>query len=396
MHIVTPFALPACLCIPPAGGFIAVALCQRATLEQIAAEYENIRTVFGGQSAILSEFRRFAVGVSHSTDKAEEVCRRFFGRIKMSDLAPSPKCVVVCAAVDTFPTQPFLFRSFELTSEAFAASEFLGTAAVFTHEAVRATTSAPTYYAPAVIGGQRFVDGAIVANNPVLIALSEAAILWPGAPVDVVVSLGTGIQVPRASMPTGVPSWIRCMLDLAMNAYMAHKVAATLLNNPGGDVVTNAEGDAVEAEEGQDTVDSGASGSGDGAADDSNSGSSGGLAPTAVRRRDSRGAHSAVSSSVSRASTLSRESSSSSSASSSSSSSAAAAAQSPAPAHRRYFRFDVEGVGEVDLSEWRIDALSKMLDEGRRYITRHSDRFNELALLLGGAAARLSRLRHPD
>ena len=45
--------------------------------------------------------------------------------------------MVVTAAVDTFPTQPFLFRSFELTAEAFAASEFLGTAAVFTHEAVR-------------------------------------------------------------------------------------------------------------------------------------------------------------------------------------------------------------------------------------------------------------------
>ena len=43
--------------------------------------------------------------------------------------------------------------------------------------------------------GERFQDGAIIANNPAVIALHEAQHLWPGRPLDVLVSVGTG-KVP--------------------------------------------------------------------------------------------------------------------------------------------------------------------------------------------------------
>lgn len=98
------------------------------------------------------------------------------------------------------------------------------------HEAVRATTSAPTFYAPAVIGTQRMVDGAILANNPTLVGLAEAALLWPGAPVDVLLSLGTGTQVPRPSGAAGnVMGWVRTVVELSMNSFMTHKAVSTLL-----------------------------------------------------------------------------------------------------------------------------------------------------------------------
>ena len=105
-------------------------------------------------------------------------------------------------------------------------SFFLGTSNVSVHEAARATTAAPTYYQPFAIGGQRMVgrsgrvllagallpphrfmqaDGAIIANNPVLIALCEAELLWPGAPVEVVLSLGTGTQARGLSRESGRP-----------------------------------------------------------------------------------------------------------------------------------------------------------------------------------------------
>lgn len=103
---------------------------------------------------------------------------------------------------------PYLFRSYELSPEAFSRAEFLGkkrhSDAQLTHslthshvdcvccgetgtskcecwEAVRATTAAPTYYSPAVIGGQKFVDGAILANNPTLIALVRDSTCPPSA-----------------------------------------------------------------------------------------------------------------------------------------------------------------------------------------------------------------------
>ena len=56
--------------------------------------------------------------------------------------------------------------------------------------------------------GQRVLDGGLVANNPSALALAEASLLWPGKPVDVVVSLGAGIETPKRRAAGG-------MLDLA-------------------------------------------------------------------------------------------------------------------------------------------------------------------------------------
>ena len=42
------------------------------------------------------------------------------------------------------------------------------------------------------MGGDTFVDGGVVASNPTAVALHEAKVLYPGVPIELVVSLGTG------------------------------------------------------------------------------------------------------------------------------------------------------------------------------------------------------------
>jgi len=57
---------------------------------------------------------------------------------------------------------------------------------------VRATTAAPTFFTPVAWEGGLYCDGALVANNPSAIALQEAKILYPGVPLELLVSIGTG------------------------------------------------------------------------------------------------------------------------------------------------------------------------------------------------------------
>lgn len=54
----------------------------------------------------------------------------------------------------------------------------------------------PSLPNPCSCGGDKFQDGAVVANNPTLVAMQEARLLWPEHSVDAVISLGVGLAPP--------------------------------------------------------------------------------------------------------------------------------------------------------------------------------------------------------
>ena len=69
-------------------------------------------------------------------------------------------------------------------------------------EAARATSAAPTYFQPANIDGHWFVDGGLVANDPSMAALTEAAALFGGTEnINMLLSVGSG---HRESVPIDV------------------------------------------------------------------------------------------------------------------------------------------------------------------------------------------------
>ena len=58
---------------------------------------------------------------------------------------------------------------------------------------IEATSAAPLMFPRCKwIHGMQMVDGGLVTNDPTIIAIREAQALWPGRPIGVIVSLGTG------------------------------------------------------------------------------------------------------------------------------------------------------------------------------------------------------------
>jgi len=123
---------------------------------------------------------------------------------RMIDLAAagSPRLAVVATLASAQPATPFVFRSYAVPAASERLAAQIGARPGACHHAVwaalRASSAAPYYLEDfrAAGGADRFQDGATTANNPALVALQEARLLWPGAPPALLVSVGAG-AVPR-------------------------------------------------------------------------------------------------------------------------------------------------------------------------------------------------------
>ena len=212
------------------GGFLAALVgIKRASLAEAAEVYNHIRIALCQISPMWQNVKRLATGVSHSADVARAYLLTVFGDGLLREAPASPKVAMLGTAIDTDPAQPFLFRSYQLSAEAEQRTLLKGSCDMPVYQAARATSSAPTYYEPEEINGNRYVDGGISANNPVLVALAEAATLWPSRPVECVVSLGTGVPTLRPGKVVALTDWLGVVFGLSMSSHTAHYIADSLL-----------------------------------------------------------------------------------------------------------------------------------------------------------------------
>lgn len=104
------------------------------------------------------------------------------------------KVFVTGTLQSVFPPEIFLFRNYQYPIDSSSTpSRYKGSSTNRVFEALRATTAAPSYF-DEFIDEQygTFLDGGILANNPVGIAIHEARKIWPNTNIDCIVSIGTG------------------------------------------------------------------------------------------------------------------------------------------------------------------------------------------------------------
>lgn len=91
-----------------------------------------------------------------------------------------------------FPTTPD-------KENAVRGSRHPGSFRVLQRYALRASTAAPTIFKPVMMGGEMYCDGGIVSSNPTAVAIHEARALFPDIPIELVVSVGTGLFLEQKS-----------------------------------------------------------------------------------------------------------------------------------------------------------------------------------------------------
>ncbi|GMI72521.1 hypothetical protein like AT1G61850 [Hibiscus trionum] len=156
---------------------------------------------------IYKSFRVVAKGSKHSAENLEgllqDLCADEDGDDLLIETAVKniPKVFLVSTLASVTPAQPFVFRNYQYpvgTPEApLAMSESsVGSCKHLLWQSLRASCAAPYYLEDFSDGVYRWLDGGLIANNPTIISIREAQLLWTDTKIDCIVSVGSG------SLPT--------------------------------------------------------------------------------------------------------------------------------------------------------------------------------------------------
>ncbi|PRW58490.1 phospholipase A I isoform X1 isoform A [Chlorella sorokiniana] len=191
-----------------------------------------------------SHVRAVVVGYKHDAAVYESLLREYcdfskeercIGDTMIDTAVLGPKVALVSTLSSLSPAPPFLFRTYQLPpgSEALGAQigAHAGSCKHPVWQAVRASSAASFYLEDFTCGGDKFQDGAVTANNPAVIALQEARLLWPDHPIDVLMSVGVGVS-PAVRREKGLSSFMETgsiLIESATSVSRADEALATLM-----------------------------------------------------------------------------------------------------------------------------------------------------------------------
>jgi hypothetical protein len=124
--------------------------------------------------------------------------------------------------MDRRSSGPYVFRSYETGTDVIEDNFPRNSGTSINHEILkvcRATTAAPTYFRPQVIGESQFSDGGVEYNNPTFEAIKEIRVLHGHECLKQVVSFGTGKPARESKLRQGAKKNLGRINVKAVNVY---------------------------------------------------------------------------------------------------------------------------------------------------------------------------------
>uniref|UniRef100_A0A8C9TZL1 Calcium-independent phospholipase A2-gamma-like n=1 Tax=Scleropages formosus TaxID=113540 RepID=A0A8C9TZL1_SCLFO len=163
-------------------------------LEECENMYRHLCSNVFNQNIIVGTVKMSWSHAFYDSQFWESILKERVGSQLMIETSRNPKCPKV-AAVSTIvsrgtPLKAYVFRNYNMPPG--VRSHYLGGCEHQLWQAIRASSAAPGYFQEFVLGNDLHQDGGLLINNPTALAIHECKCLWPGTPVQCVVSLGTG------------------------------------------------------------------------------------------------------------------------------------------------------------------------------------------------------------
>lgn len=189
------------------GGIIAIGLGLGFTPKEILDMYiQNGETIF--QNGIKSTVKHL-FKAKHERDPLENVLKSFMGDKKFGD--SSKRLIITSFSLSS--NDVYLFRTAH-------ASHLIRDYKLEAYKVALSTSAAPTYFPNYNLDGNRLVDGGVWANNPVMVAISEA-VGFLDVPLSKIkaLSLGTSDEIKQRHESLnegGLWAWKKEAPDLIM------------------------------------------------------------------------------------------------------------------------------------------------------------------------------------
>ncbi|XP_046993755.1 calcium-independent phospholipase A2-gamma-like isoform X5 [Schistocerca americana] len=208
---------------------------QRKPLDEVSTLYKELSTEIFTQNPIWGTSSLVWSHSYYSTELWEKLLKNYIGDTQLIKTSRSPNCpkiAVVSAIVNQPRVQAFIFRNYSLPYGII--SQYTGGYKHALWEAVRASAAAPSYFEEFKLGEYLHQDGGILVNNPCAVAVHEARHLWPGSPIQCIISFGTGrcqpvIGIQEESLSSSWKTKFLKILDSATDTEAVHTMLNDLL-----------------------------------------------------------------------------------------------------------------------------------------------------------------------
>ncbi len=222
------------ICGTSTGGILAVLFgIEQCTINEAESLYDKLVSKIFARSPLIQTTKLLLRQSYYDEVVWEQVLLELLGDNLMIDSMGSgplsPKVFVASLCLKTNPASLYLWRNYAYGPD--QEPKHSGSFRIMVRDALRATTAAPTFFSPLEKDDAKYCDGAFLANNPTAVALNEVRTLYPGVPVECVVSIGTGVHKDqrKADGSYGWEGIVNDLINCATNTEVTHETLSVFL-----------------------------------------------------------------------------------------------------------------------------------------------------------------------